>query len=251
MAKYNGTVLFLIADGVMIAAQKGLTYGVSQNLFDTTNKESAGWEEHGNGMRKMDVGVDGLMSTTGLSAAGLLDYIFNRQSFLLVISGLTYPWVMEADLLSVSLTANQEEAAALSGSIKVKGTPHYLSGTKVNLITDPDGGTTDYDTLTVSGLAITSAINAAGSAYCMSNAINVTDEDVIKLFVFVTLTSGELPTVGIWDNTSAYISNQVALVEGFNLVTLTATGSDATASLRITNTAAANWATSNIYLFIS
>lgn len=249
MSKINGTALLVYADGEVIAAQKSFTFGVSQSVRDATNKESGGWAEHENGMRSATVSVEGLLSSTGLSAKGLIDYILSRKSLLLVISGLAYDWVMEADLSDFNLTAGQEETATISGTMTVKGRPYYLSGANANLITDPDAGGTDYDTLTPSGIRIASAINAAGNAYCNSNTISVTSGDIIKLFVHVKKTSGQLPTVGIWDNMSAYISGQEALVEGFNLVTLIATGTDASASLRWSNSDAANWSTSNIYLF--
>ena len=249
MGKLNGTTLLVYDNGVLIAAQRGITINLKQNLFDITTKDSAGWAEHGNGLRDADISVDGLVSTTGLSAAGLFAHIISRTSLLLVIEGFDCPLVCEADVANSSITGPQEEATTLSGSFKVKGPLYYLSDANANLITDPDGGTTDYDTLTVSGIKITSAINAAGTAYCNSNAFSVTEADVIKLFVYITKTSGQLPNVGIWDNTSAFISNEETLVEGFNLVTLTVTGSDATASLRISNSGAANFNTSNIYCF--
>lgn len=251
MGKINGTAILIYANGTLIAAQKGLTVNVKQSLFDVTTKDSAGWAEHGNGMRDAEISFDGLVSTTGLTAAGLLAYITGRTSLLLVISGLDYPCVCEADLSSVSITGPQEEATTLSGSFKVKGAFYYLGGDNANLVTDPDAGGTDYDTLTPSGIAIASAINASGDAYCSSNAFGVTEGDIIKLFVFVTVTSGQLPTVGIWDNTSAFISNTQALVAGLNVVTLTVTSTDASASLRWTNSGAANFATSNIYCFKS
>jgi len=179
-----------------------------------------------------------------------MDYIIDRSSLLLSITGgVGAPIVAEADMSSVKIDAPQEQAMSLSGSLKVNGAFYQLSGTRANLVTDPDAGTTDYDTLTLSGLAITSAINAAGTAFCNSNTINISNADVVKVAVFLTLTSGQVPSVGIWDNTSAFISNQVALVAGLNIVTLTATGADTSASLRFFNTGAANWALSPIYAF--
>lgn len=249
MAKLNGTTLTIWADGQIIAAQKGCTITTSQNLFDTTNKDSGGWSEHMNGLRNADISIDGLASTTGISAKELFAYIIGRTSLLLVVEGLDYNIVCEADLPSSSVNGPMEDATTLSGSFKVKGNLYYLSGTSVQMITDPDAGGTDYDTMTVSGVKITSAINAAGTAYVMSNTISVADTGVYKLFVFLTLTSGQVPSVALWDNTSADISNVAALAAGLNVITLTATATDASASLRFRNTGAANWATSNIYLF--
>jgi len=249
MAKINGTNLLVYDNGTLIAAQKGVTVNTSQNLFDTTNKESAGWSEHGNGMRSADISIDGLASTTGLSAKELFAHIISRTSLLLVVDGLDYPLVCQADIPSSSITGPMEDAATITGSFKVNGNLYYLSGTSVQMITDVSSGGTDYDTLTKSGTAITSAINAAGTAFCMSNTISVANGGVYKLFLFLTTNSGELPSVALYDNTSADISNVAALVAGLNVVTLTSTANDASASLRFRNTGAANWSTSNMYLF--
>ena len=250
MAKINGTTLLVYADGTLIACQKGVTITTSQNLFDTTNKESGGWSEHGNGLRTAEVSIDGLASTTGLSAKELFAYIIGRTSLNLVIVGLDYNLVCQADVSASSITGPLEEATTISGSFKVNGNLYYLTGTSVQMITDPKGNTGDYDTLTTSGISITSAIKTtAGAKKCDSNTISVADTGIYKLFVFLTLTSGQVPTVGLWDNTSAYISNTSALVAGLNVITLIATATDASASLRFSNSASGNWSTSNIYLF--
>lgn len=249
MAKINGTLLLVYADGVVIAAQKGVSVNVNQNLPDASTKESAGWAEHINGQRDCEVTIEGLISTTGKTAHELYDYIMDRKSLLLVVDGFTYPYVMEANVSASSINAPAEEAAGLSGTFRANGAMYHLSGDNANLITDPDAGGEDYETLTISGIAITSAINAAGSAYCNSNEISVSEGDIIKVFVFLTLTSGQAPSISVWDNTSADISNKEALVEGANFITLTVTGTDASASIRISNTDAANFALSNIYAF--
>lgn len=250
MSKINGTLLLLYADGVVIAAQRGCSISVEQDLPDASNKDSAGWGEHINGLRTGTVEFTSLMSTTGLSASELMDYIISRSSLLLaVVGGITHPLVAEVDLSSVKIDAPQEAVVELSGSLRITGPLYQMMGTAAGLITDPDANGTDYDTLTISGIAISSGINLAGTAYANSNTLNVTSGDVIKVAVFLTLNSGQAPSLGIWDNTSAYISNVAALVAGLNIVTLTLTGSDASSSLRISNSGAANWSLSSLYAF--
>lgn len=251
MAKINGTSLKVYANGTLIAYQKNCTVSWEQDLPDATTKDSGGWEEHINGMRRASCDFDGLYSTTGLSAEALLVYITSRTSVLLLIDGGGFPIVGQADLKNVSVSAPQEDVASLSGSFKFKGPAWILTGTFANMLTDPDGNTTDYDTLTVSssGIGIDSAVNSAGAAFCNSNTISVTDTYTYKVITYLTLTSGELPSVSLWDNTSADISNVEALTEGINIITLTATATDASASLRFTNTGAAEWDTTDIYLF--
>jgi len=252
MAKINGTSVLLYADGEAIALQRGLNINVDHDLPDASNKESAGWAEHLSdaGFLNATVGFSALFSTTGKSAADLLTYITGRSSLLMVIvGGISFPLIGEVDVSSISLTGDMEQPSALTGNMKVNGNLYQLKGTSASLITDPDAGGTDYDTFTISGIAVTSAINAAGTAYANSNTISVTIADVIKVAVFLTLNSGEAPSMGIWDNTSAFISNQAALTAGLNIITLTCTGTDASASLRITNTGAANFTLSSIYTF--
>lgn len=250
MAKINGTLLLLYADGQVIAAQRGCSVNIEQDLPDITNKESAGWAEHMNGLRNASVDFDALFSTTGISAGELIAYITGRSTLLLaIVGGVSYPMVGEVDMKSIKVNAPTEGALELSGSLKVKGVLYHLKGTSAALVTDPDANGTDYDTFTISGIAVTSAINSAGTAYANSNTISVTTGDVIKVAVFLTLNSGEAPSMGIWDNTSAFVSNQAQLTAGLNIITLTCTGDDASASLRITNTGAANFTLSSIYAF--
>jgi len=250
MGKINSTLVVFYADGVAIALQRGLSISVDADLPDTTNKESGGWAEHMLGLRNTSLDFDGLFSTTGLSAADLLVYITSRTSLLMsIVGGITYPILGKVDINSIKLNASHEQPFALNGSMKVNGALFQLKGNNANLITDPDAGGKDYETFDLSGITITSAINAGGSAYANSNTINITSGDIIKVAVFLILNTGEAPTVGIWDNTSAYISNQVQLVAGLNIITLTTTGTDASSSLRLSNTGAANWSLTPLYAF--
>jgi hypothetical protein len=249
MSKINATLLLLYADGVVIAAQKGCSINVEQDLPDASNKQSSGWAEHINGLRNASVDFDALFSTTGISAGELMDYIIDRSSLLLaIVGGVAFPMVAEVDVSSIKIDAPEEQAMSLSGSLKVDGAFYQLKGTSAQLVTDPDGTGTDYDTLTISGIAITSAINLAGTAYCHSNTFSITSGDVVKVAVFLTSNSGELPTVELCESGGAAISNVASLVAGLNIVTLTATDTH-TAHLSFRNSAAANWSVSSIYAF--
>ena len=250
MAKINGTNVLLYADGTVIALQRGLNINAEQDLPDATTKQSAGWAEHINGQRNSTVTLDALYSTTGLSAKDLITYITGRESLLMaIVGGISYPVIGEVNVSSISLTGNKEEPAALSGNMKVNGKLYQLSGTSSSLVTDPDAGGVDYDTFTISGIAVTSAINLAGAAKAYSNAFSVTSGDIIKLAVFLTLNSGQAPNMVLTEIDVAYLSNEESLVAGLNIVTLTVTGTNSNAVLKISNTAAADFALSSIYLF--
>lgn len=257
MAAINGTNILLYSNGKAVAMQKNLSFGVNDSLSDASNKESAGWSESIGGMRDAPIDFSSLFSTglmtdtpAVLSAKDLMDYLTARTDLLVAILDGGYPIVGKVLMSSLKFDAPKEEVMGLSGSLKVDGPLYVLRDTLANMITDPDGNTTDYDTLTVSSISITSAIKStAGAKKCDSNTISVADTGVYKLAVFLTLNSGQAPTVGLWDNTSAYISNTQLLVAGLNFVTLTATATDASASLRFSNSANGNWSTTPIYLF--
>lgn len=247
MANINGTLLLVYADSTLIAAQKNLTFTVNQNLFDTTSKDSGGWAEHGNGMRSFEVSIEALASTTGLSAEGLKDYIISRKSLLLLIDGMGTPYVAKCDVASSTITGPLEDATTLSGTLRGNGAVYDLTGDNAELFTDFDN--VDYDTFTEALTIISSAVNAAGAASARSDAFSITSGDVIKVFTFLTLISGELPSVALINAAGTEISNSEQLAAGANFITLTATDTDAAGMLEISNTATSNFATTHIYCF--
>jgi predicted secreted protein len=256
MAALNGTNLLLYSGGKAVAIQRGLSAALNAALIDASNKESAGWWEGIPGLKDASIDFDALFSTglmtdapPVLGAKDLMSYLLSRTELLVSILDGGYPIIGKALQSSIKIDSPSEGAMTLSGGLKINGPLYILRDSVANLITDPDAGGTDYDTLTPSGLAIASAINAAGSAYCRSNVISVTTAGVYKLPVYLTLNSGQAPSVALYDNSSADISNVAPLVAGLNLITLTCTSTDASASLKFRNTAAANWALSPIYLF--
>ena len=119
-----------------------------------------------------------------------------------------------------------------------------------NLVTDPHGtiSIAEYDTLTTSGMAITSAINAAGVAWCQSNSFAVRTGEPVKLITYLTNNGGELPSVYLNEIGVSLRSAITPMVAGYNEVTLTPTAT-ATVVLQFGNTAAADWETTEMILF--
>jgi predicted secreted protein len=255
MAAFSGTTVLLYSNGQAVAMQKGLTISFDVDLPDATNKESAGWAEHITGLMNAKIDFNSLFSTglmtdtpAVLSAKDLMDYILNSTSLLIAILGGPFPIVGQCDMNSLNFGAPLEQAMTLAGSLKVNGKLYPLTGTMAQLLTDPDANGTDYDTLTISGTAITSAINATGSAYTISNGFAVTNTSSYKVITFLTKNSGQLPSVSITEINYTNVSNVVALTEGLNIVTLTVT-SNCAGGLKIINTGAANFAMTPIYVF--
>lgn len=260
MAKVNGTTVLLYHNGQAIACQQGLNLSINDSIIDISSKDSLGWFNGFSGIKDAKISFKALYSTglmtdnpKVLSAKNLADSLIAKDRILMTIQDIGFPIIGELLTESLSFDAPSEKAVGLTGSARVKGKLYPLTELPYpkykNLITNA-WVTTDYDTFNIVGTAFTSLINTAGTAYATSNTIySIVDTGIYKLVVFVTKNSGQLPTVGLWDNTSAYISNQVVLAEGLNLITLTATATDVTASLRITNSAACDLVTSPIYLF--
>ena len=117
-----------------------------------------------------------------------------------------------------------------------------------NLITDPDALGTDYDTFTLSGTIIVSAINNAAGAYAHSELISVRNGESITFITYLTLLAGELPQVYLVDPGVAIMSNQVALAAGLNEITLTATGTG-DYTLHINNNNTSTFAMSEIVVY--
>lgn len=249
MSKINGTSLLVYFNGVLIASQKSCTVTWEQDLPGSTTKDSAGWEEHINGTRRATCDFDALFSTTGLSDETFMDYIISRSSLVLVIDGGGFPIVGEANISKVSINAALEEPAGLSGSFKFKGAAWLLTGDYVQLLTNPDEIAVTYNTFTHTGTALTSVISSGSDKVADSNTFAVTSGSSYKVITYLTLNSGQLPMVKLYDNGGGLLrSNEVTLVAGVNVVTLVATAST-TCGFRISNSSATNFSTSPIYVF--
>lgn len=118
-----------------------------------------------------------------------------------------------------------------------------------NVITDPHGTVSiaEYDTLTTSGTAITSAILAAGTAFCHTNTFTVRTGEVVTLITYLTNNGGQLPSVYLLEIGVAIRSAVVPMSAGYNEINLTATA-NATVVVNFTNSAAADWETTDILL---
>lgn len=248
MAKINGSDLLVYADGTLIAYQKTCTVNWEQELPDTSNKESGGWAEHMNGTRSATCDFDALYSTTGLSADDLIAYITSRTSCILTIDGGGYPIVGEARAKNLSLNATNEEAVTVAGSFNFDGPAWILEGAYYNHITDPEGTSSSYDTSIVTGIAITSAVNASAGAIMKSNTFSVYSGNTRIVIFYLTLTSGQLPYINLYEDGGSAIADSVQTTEGVNFIKLTP-DSTITANLTFYNDAATEFSTTDIYCF--
>ena len=248
MSQINGTSVLVYVDGTLLATQTDCTITVDQELLPTTNKSSGGWASHINGTKSGSVSCGALWSTTGLSSDSLIASLIAGSSVLLMMDISNVTMVGIADISSTSIEAPTEGVATISVEFQCTGGLYILTGDSVQLLTGWTNGT--YDTFSTTGTTITSAIQDSGASYAVSNGIDITDEDVVKILTYVTYTSGEYPTFTLKASAGgAAVSNAVQTGNGASLMTLTATATDSTSVLEITNTGATSFAIGLTYVF--
>ena len=248
MSQLNGTTVLVYADGTLVATQTDCTINVDQDLPSVTNKSSGGWAEHINGLKSGSISCSALYSTTGVSIDTFIANIIASTNILVMVDVGGTPMVCEGTPASVSIEAPTEAAATCSMEFTPTGGIYILTGASAQLLTGWTNA--DYDTFTTTGTLISSLIQDSGASSGYSNTIDLTDEDVVKVLTFVTLTSGELPSFVLSASAGgAAVSNAVQCKAGVSMMTLTVTATDSTSVLEISNTGAVNAAIGNTYVF--
>jgi predicted secreted protein len=136
MGAFNGSDILVILtdyDNTPIAMQKGLTLSVDYNLPDGSSKDSGGWAEHLIGISNVKIdftalfGVENYDDDEIISATDLMDYIINKTSLGVAISGFGQTIVGQVDMNSLSFDAPFDAAMGLTGSMKVNGLLDYAA----------------------------------------------------------------------------------------------------------------------------
>lgn len=123
-----------------------------------------------------------------------------------------------------------------------------------DIATPPENDTTSiladpYDTFTVAGNAITSAVDSlAGTESCnIFLGIDVVAGDVLAVEFTLTLNSGQLPTLILYDEDDDYPGwERIDAVEGLNKIYLYCAKAGSGVRITIYNTDAADWETDDI-----
>jgi hypothetical protein len=109
-----------------------------------------------------------------------------------------------------------------------------------------------YATFTSSKSAITSAISASGVVSGQTASFKTVANRYYQVTVFVTLTSGQLPNLGIYNGSGGgFDYGPTALVAGFNTITYKASATGSSASLIVQSTAATNFSLTCKFIEIS
>lgn len=140
----------------------------------------------------------------------------------------------------VNTTTNMGNGATANRIHTVVNTPLTITGWT-------NGSSYAYETLSTSGVDITSAINSSGWGGCVSNSIALTDGHILRIKFNLTLNSGTLPTVRLVVTTTGVGSGfggqgTVQAKAGANEIFLTAVGFTlATAYIEISSTVNTNF----------
>lgn len=107
-----------------------------------------------------------------------------------------------------------------------------------------------YDTFTISGTTISSAIDAGAAAAANSNTYqSVYFGQAISVIFYLTNTGATLPSFSVVSASLGVISNVATASAGLNELTLTTTRAADDAFIRIQNTGAANFSTTEILVY--
>jgi hypothetical protein len=127
MAKINGTLYCAFSGSDKILYNTSTTLNVNVDLPDVTNKESAGWKEHINGVRDWSIDFDGLYdeSGEGITADEILAAIIARSAditaYFKPTSGDTEGWTGTGTYKGIKIDAPAEGGLKSSGSIQGNG----------------------------------------------------------------------------------------------------------------------------------
>jgi len=127
MAKVNGTVMTIYSGADVIMWTKNCTLNVEQDLPDGTTKDSLGWEEHINGVRRWSIDFDGAfdVSGSGMTPNELIAIIIARTADATVKFGTSAAaatgWTGLATVKNMSISGAMEDVATFSGSLTGNG----------------------------------------------------------------------------------------------------------------------------------
>ncbi len=127
MAKINGTLYVPYSGSDKILYSTDATLNLEQDLPDVTNKESAGWEEHINGVRRWSIDCNGFYdeSGAGITIDEVIAAIIGRTADTVIAfkptSGVTKGWQGNGTFQKTGLSAGKEDGMKASVSIKGNG----------------------------------------------------------------------------------------------------------------------------------
>lgn len=128
MAKINGTIVAVLSGTDKVLSSTSATLTTSQNLFDTSDKDAAGWATHGNGQRSWEVSIEGKYDTagSGLTPNEILAAIIGRTADTVIKFVTNNPtdtvgWTGNGTFDTITINGPMEDAGTYSTHIKGNG----------------------------------------------------------------------------------------------------------------------------------
>lgn len=127
MAKINGTLYCAYSGSDKILYNTNTTLNLEQDLPEVTNKESAGWAEHINGLRKWSIDLSGLYdeSGSGITPDEIMAAIIGRSADTVIYfkptTGATKGWTGNGTFKNMKLDAPMEGGLNTACSIQGNG----------------------------------------------------------------------------------------------------------------------------------
>lgn len=131
--KFNGTLLNVYLDNVIIGCATSSELSVNVDLADATCKDDGGWADHIHGLRDWSVSTDGLVAFNGTNNIGdLYTLLSGRTSVTLKFTtNVTGDLVFSGTASVASISVSAEMEAAVTYSVEFTGKGALTKGTVV------------------------------------------------------------------------------------------------------------------------
>jgi predicted secreted protein len=129
--KFNGTLLNVYIDDVIIGCATSSELSVNVDLADATCKDDGGWADHIQGLRDWSVSTDGLVAYDGTNNIGdLYTLLSGRTSVTLKFTtNVTGDLVFSGSASVASISVSAEMEAAVTYSVEFTGKGVLTKGT--------------------------------------------------------------------------------------------------------------------------
>jgi predicted secreted protein len=129
--KFNGTLLNVYIDDVIIGCATSSELSVNVDLADATCKDDGGWADHIQGLRDWSVSTDGLVAYDGTNNIGdLYTLLSGRTSVTLKFTtNVTGDLVFSGTASVASISVSAEMEAAVTYSVEFTGKGVLTKGT--------------------------------------------------------------------------------------------------------------------------
>ena len=129
--KFNGTLLNVYIDDVIIGCATSSELSVNVDLADATCKDDGGWADHIHGLRDWSVSTDGLVAYDGTNNIGdLYTLLSGRTSVTLKFTtNVTGDLVFSGSASVASISVSAEMEAAVTYSVEFTGKGVLTKGT--------------------------------------------------------------------------------------------------------------------------